>query len=122
MRQILSHVLIAALAVVVFYWISNSASESHNHIAIGLEQQDQLREVFTQAWQRSPTDEEFADLLNDRALEEMAYREAIGLDLGSVDVPVRRRMKDLLEEHVLSSITDTKPTEQRAATLSGSAQ
>jgi hypothetical protein len=57
----------------------------------------QLAGGFERTWQRPPTREELAGLVDDFVREEILYREAIALGLDRDDLIVRRRMRQKIE-------------------------
>jgi hypothetical protein len=58
---------------------------------------EQLAAGFERTWQRPPSEEELAGLLEDRVREEVFYREALALGLDRDDTIVRRRMRQKME-------------------------
>jgi hypothetical protein len=56
-----------------------------------------MAEVFSRAWQRSPSADEMAGLVRDRVREEVYYREAIALGLQKDDTVIRRRLRQKME-------------------------
>jgi hypothetical protein len=58
---------------------------------------ERLRDGFERTWQRPPTPEELAGLVEERVREEVFYREALALGLDQDDTIVRRRLRQKLE-------------------------
>ena len=52
---------------------------------------------FTRTWQRPPTAQELAGLIEDYIREEVLYREAVAMGLDRDDIIVRRRLRQKLE-------------------------
>src|SRR5262249_22286989 len=58
---------------------------------------EHLTVSFTRTWQRSPTAQELAGLIEDYIREEVLYREAMAMGLDRDDTIVRRRLRQKLE-------------------------
>ena len=100
-KQLLSHAVVAVLAILLFLAISIRVDErAANSIVVTLDKQLELSSGFARTWQRAPTDAELRRLMDDHIRDEIAYREGQRLELGSDDVIVRRRMREQLESMV----------------------
>ncbi len=71
--------------------------ESSKRIDLTMDDLKQLEVSFAAKWQRSPTEEEFAQLVESKIREEVLYREALALGLGKEDTIVKRRMVQKME-------------------------
>lgn len=102
MRRLIKEPLLHffALGAVLFalhLWLRGPLAESGERIHVTAAQVDQLALGFARNWQRPPTREELAGLVDDFVREEVLYREAVGMGLDEGDTIVRRRMRQKLE-------------------------
>ena len=114
-RNVLSHVSVAAIAVLAFaMWskLAGSNNDEYEIIVSGQMQQD-LARAFQGSWQRQPSRDEFASLVDNFVHEEMAVRTALRLSLGSDDVVVRRRLQEKLEAQAAEQVLDMQPSRQQ---------
>ncbi len=89
----LLHFAILGLALFVFYGFLNSDSDyAADEIVIDLQRQSVLKAEFKKVWQRSPTDEEFKNLIDSWIREEILYREGVALGFDRNDPVIRRRV------------------------------
>ena len=97
-REPLLHFLILGAAL---FWLAGAlgdpASGRADRIVLTAGDVEQLGAGFERTWQRPPTEEELAGLLEDRVREEIFYREALALGLDRDDTIVRRRMRQKIE-------------------------
>lgn len=112
-KQLLSHAVVAVLAILLFLAISIRVDErAANSIVVTLDKQLELSSGFARTWQRAPTDAELRRLMDDHIRDEIAYREGQRLELGSDDVIVRRRMREQLESMVEQAEDNVEPTKE----------
>jgi parvulin-like peptidyl-prolyl isomerase len=117
LREPLVHFLLIGLLLFAVYTVLNPGQErSLNRIVLTEDDLRQLQIAFTAQWQRPPTPEELAGLINSRVREEILYREALALGLDKEDTIVKRRMAqkmDFLAED-LSDLREPTTEELRA--------
>jgi parvulin-like peptidyl-prolyl cis-trans isomerase-like protein len=98
LREPLLHFLILGAAL---FWLAGAFGEPgggrQGRIVLTAGDLEQLEAGFERTWQRPPTQEELAGLLEDRVREEIFYREALALGLDRDDTIVRRRMRQKME-------------------------
>ena len=70
---------------------------TRNRIALTVDDLRQLEVGFVAQWQRPPTREEMAGLVENRIREDILYREALALGLDKEDTIVKRRMAQKME-------------------------
>ena len=113
LREPLLHFLIIGALLFAIYGIRQRGPgglESARRIELTSDDLRQLNAGFAAQWQRAPTQEELAGLVEDRVREEILYREALAAGLDKEDAIVRRRMAQKME-----FLTDD-PSVQREAT------
>jgi hypothetical protein len=97
-REPLLHFLILGTGL---FWLAgvfaDPAKQRSGRIVLGAGDVAQLVAGFERTWQRPPTEEELAGLIEDRVREEVFYREALALGLDRDDTIVRRRMRQKME-------------------------
>jgi len=97
-REPLLHFLILGAAL---FWLAGALGDPANgrpdRIVLTAGDVEQLGAGFERTWQRPPSEEELAGLLEDRVREEIFYREALALGLDRDDTIVRRRMRQKME-------------------------
>lgn len=76
-----------------------------------------LESSFKDTWNRSPTPDERARLVEDHVREEIAYREAVALDLDRDDVIIRRRLRQKLEFLAEDTTGEAAPTDEQLSAL-----
>lgn len=97
-KEPLVHFAIAGGLLFVLYLSVTNRTEADNEpidsdtIQVGMREVDHLKATWQQLWDREPTSEELARLVEDFIREEALYREAIALHLDQDDLIVRRRM------------------------------
>lgn len=70
---------------------------------------EELAEVFTRTWQRSPSREELQGLVRNHVLEEASVREALNMGLEADDTIIRRRLRQKLESLTGGMMVLTEP-------------
>jgi len=95
-EPLIHFLLLGALIFVIYQQLAGKGS-APDEIFISRGQQENLLNTFSRTWQRPPTPEEYAGLVEDYVRQEIAYREsqAMGLDQG--DIVIRRRLRQKLE-------------------------
>ena len=100
LREPLAHFLVIGMGLFVAYRAFNpgpSQAGSARRIEVTVDDIRQLQLAFTAQWQRPPTPEEMAGLVDNRFREEILYREALALGLDKDDTIVKRRMAQKME-------------------------
>ena len=98
LRDPLLHFLV--LGGIIFLAAAAVGSDMDNRdtiIDVSAQRQAQLRDVFRATWQRSPSAQEIAGLIEEYIRDEIYYREALALGLDRNDTIVRRRLRQKLE-------------------------
>jgi hypothetical protein len=118
LREPLLHFLLAGLALFAAYQALNRGAPAQDPARVVLTEDDvrQLTESWTILWQRPPTDQELADLVENEVREEVLYREAIALGLDRGDSVVRRRLVQKMEflAEDAPAAPDPRPEELKA--------
>jgi hypothetical protein len=97
-REPLVHFLLLGTALFgVFALLGDRGSERAGHIVVTPGHLEHLMVGFTRTWQRPPTAQELAGLIDDYIREEVLYREAVAMGLDRDDTIVRRRLRQKLE-------------------------
>jgi hypothetical protein len=98
LKEPLTHFTAFALMIFAVYAMLNrSESEKPDHIVVTPPKIQQLGELFSKAWQRPPTLNEFKGLIDDYVKEEIYVREALALGLDKNDTVIRRRLRLKME-------------------------
>ena len=100
LREPLLLFLVVGAAIFAVYAAVNpnsGRSESSKRIELTAEDLRQLEIAFVAQWNRPPTPEEAAGIVEMRIHEEVLYREALALGLDKQDTIVRRRMAQKME-------------------------
>ena len=119
LREPLVHFLLIGLVLFAVYSALNPGpgqGGSLNQIELTEDDLQQLQIGFTDQWQRPPSPEELAGLINSRVREEILYREALALGLDKEDTIVKRRMAQKMEflAEDLSDLREPTAEELRA--------
>jgi parvulin-like peptidyl-prolyl isomerase len=75
----------------------HGGAEQSKPIELTIGDISQLVQVFRSQWRRDPTPEELRQLVEDKAREEILYREALALGLDKDDTIVKRRMAQKMQ-------------------------
>jgi hypothetical protein len=98
LREPMLHFLGLALLIFAAYWYLNPGDvSSRQRIVVDAGKIEQLSALFGRTWQRPPTAEELAGLVDDYIKEEIYYREARALGLDADDTVIRRRLRLKME-------------------------
>jgi hypothetical protein len=100
--------LLGAVLFGVFAWGGDHGSARVDHIVVTPGHLEHLTVSFTRTWQRPPTAQELAGLLEDYIREEVFSREAVAMGLDRDDTIVRRRLRQKLE-FLTEETTETVP-------------
>lgn len=107
----LLHFFVAGVLLFVLFGVLNrGALQSPDEIVVDENRVAALRAQFERVWQRPPTQEELAGLIDAWVREEILYREGVALGLGRDDPVIRRRVAQKLDfisgEFVADTVTD----------------
>src|SRR4030095_11261293 len=98
LREPLVHYLLrGAVLFGVFALVGDRGSAQTGRIVVTPGHLEHLTVSFTRTWQRPPTAQELAGLLDDYIREEVLYREAVAMGRDRDDTIVRRRLRQKLE-------------------------
>lgn len=104
-EPLLHFAVLGALLFVLFGIERGNVVENENRIVISSADIDRHIALFERKWQRLPSQQELAGLLESDIREEILYREAVALGLDQDDAIVRRRMAQKME-FISADITD----------------
>ena len=114
LREPLLHFLLLGVALFGVYALARGKSPNRtSQIVVTQSQIEQLVVGFTRTWQRQPTQEELAGLVEDRIREEVLYREAMSMGLDRDDTIVRRRLRQKLEFLIPDLASQIAPPTER---------
>jgi len=114
LREPLLHFLLLGVALFGVYALARGKSPNRtSQIVVTQSQIEQLVIGFTRTWQRQPTQEELAGLVEDRIREEVLYREAMSMGLDRDDTIVRRRLRQKLEFLIPDLASQIAPPTER---------
>ena len=114
LREPLLHFLLLGVALFGVYGLARDrAPDGTGQIVVTQSQIEQLVIGFTRTWQRPPTAEELAGLVEDRIREEVLYREAMSMGLDRDDTIVRRRLRQKLEFLIPDLASQIAPPTER---------
>jgi hypothetical protein len=112
LREPLVHfLLLGAVLFGVFALVGDRGSAQTGRIVVTPGHLEHLTVSFTRTWQRPPTAQELAGLLDDYIREEVLYREAVAMGLDRDDTIVRRRLRQKLEFLTEETAETAPPTE-----------
>jgi len=111
LREPLLHFFLVGGAI---FWITglfaDPAGGRPDRIVLTPGDLEQLGEGFARTWQRLPSAQELAGLVDERVREEVLYREALAMGLDRDDTIVRRRLRQKLE-FLSEDLAVAEPTE-----------
>jgi hypothetical protein len=112
LREPLVHfLLLGGVLFGVFALVGDRGSERASHIVVTPGHLEHLMVSFTRTWQRPPTAQELAGLIDDYIREEVLYREAVAMGLDRDDTIVRRRLRQKLEFVAEDVAAQAEPSE-----------
>jgi len=110
-REPLPHfLLLGVLLFLLSEWLGDELRQDRIVVTPG--RIESLSAAFSRTWQRPPTRQELAGLIDDYVREEIAAREALAMGLDQDDVVIRRRLRQKLEFLTEDSATASAPSEQ----------
>jgi len=95
-EPLLHFLLIGGGLFLLFNLINGESIDKPNRIVVSQGQVALLAANFARTWERQPTDEEMAALVDNYLLDEVYYREALALGLDEDDSVIRRRLRQKL--------------------------
>ncbi len=111
MREPLLHFLLGGAGLfLLFNYVSDPESERDDQIIVTSGQIEHFVTLFVKTRQRVPTDVELRGLVDNYILEEVLYREALGIGLDKDDSIVRRRLRQKIE-FLLDDLTLVEPAD-----------
>jgi hypothetical protein len=101
LRDPLFHFLIAGAAIYIAYGMvtpaDQVAQEDDKTVVVTAGEIEWLTSTWTRTWNRPPTEEELAGVIQQHVRETVLYREAKSMGLDQEDVVIRRRLGQKLE-------------------------
>ena len=116
LRDPLLHFLL--LGLLIFAWGSFRGAEADTprRVVVSEAQQARLAETFRATWNRAPTEDELARLVDAHIDEEVLVREATALGLDADDPVIRRRLVQKMEL-LTAELADMEPTDAELQAL-----
>jgi hypothetical protein len=96
-KEPLIHFLVLGALIFLIYNQFAGKGSAPDEIFISRGQQENLLNTFSRTWQRPPTPDEYAGLVQDYVRQEIAYRESQNMGLDQGDIVIRRRLRQKLE-------------------------
>ena len=110
-EPLLHFLLLGAALFVAYKFVSKRDSAEPGQIVVTQGRIENLAMTFSRAWQRSPTENELAGLIQDYIREEVYCREALAMGLDRDDTIIRRRLRQKLEFVTDDIAALTEPTD-----------
>ncbi|MEE8525927.1 MAG: peptidylprolyl isomerase [Thermoanaerobaculia bacterium] len=115
-REPLFHFLaLGAALFVVHGLVADRESDRGDRIDVTAADVERLAGGWARTWQRPPTEQELAGLIEDSIREEIFYREALALGLDRDDTIIRRRLRQKMEFISDDIAAAVEPTEAALA-------
>ena len=116
-KEPLLHFLLIGAALFVLFDLVNDrmSGAADNQIVVSAGRIEQLANIFTKTWQRSPTAEELKGLIDDFVLEEIYYRQAVAMGIDRDDTVIRRRLRQKFEFLTDDMAAASAPTDEELA-------
>lgn len=110
LREPLLHFI--GLGLLIFAWgtLRGAEAEAPRRIVVSEAQQARLADTFAATWNRAPSDDEFARLVDAHVDEEVMVREALSLGLDGDDPVIRRRLVQKMEL-LTAELADAEPSD-----------
>jgi len=110
LKEPLLHFLVLGAIIFGVYTQLNPPGPSDGEIIVSQGQQRHLVTAFSRTWNRPPTPQEFAGIVQDWIREEIAYREGLEMGLDGNDTIIRRRLRQKLELLAEDIVSFAPPT------------
>jgi hypothetical protein len=113
LREPLVHFLLASAGIYGLYLgvAGDSDGEDERTITVSAAEVSALREQWMRTWQRQPTEEELAEIIQGSVRMQVLYREAVAMGLEQGDTVVERRLAQRLEMLAKSLMAPEEPSE-----------
>ena len=105
-KQPFIHFMLGGLAIFLFSSLRGESSAGDDKIIVTVPQVERMAGLWTQTWQRPPSEAELQGLVRDHIKEEVYYREALKLGLDVNDTVIRRRLRQKMEDHTFKNGED----------------
>ncbi|WP_394172437.1 peptidyl-prolyl cis-trans isomerase [Thalassotalea litorea] len=108
-KEPLTHFIVIAVGLFFAFDVMNDNEGDAQHVInVSSGRIEQLHQRFVKVWQRTPTQEEMASLIDNYVLDEIYAREARGLGLDVNDGVIRKRLRQKME-FMMQDITSAQP-------------
>ena len=112
LKEPLVHFLLLALLIFAGYGLVGAdAGDKSDSIVVTAPKIEQMATLFAKTWQRRPTADELAGLIDDYVKEEILVREALELRLDQDDTVVRRRLRQKMEFLSVADVEALAPSD-----------
>jgi hypothetical protein len=118
LREPVVHFLLLGAALYALYGLAGPSApdESPNRITVTAGEINWLTSTWEKRWNRPPTPEERAGLIQEYVRESIFYREALAMGLDRDDTIIRRRLAQKLEFLSQDLVATIPPTEEQLRT------
>jgi len=104
--------ILGTLAFIVYSNVSEFIERQNKKVFVSNGQIEILREDYFRTWNRYPTEKEMENQITGHVMDEIFYKEAVGMGLDKSDVAVKKRLRQLMEM-MLDDFTTAYATEQQ---------
>jgi PPIC-type PPIASE domain len=111
LREPLLHFLLIGLALFLYYGLVAPGASDSQRIVVSQAQVDDLVRQFQGTWNRPPTSEELASIVEATIRDEILYREGQTLGLDLDDALIKRRVRQKLEVIAEEGVANDTPTD-----------
>jgi hypothetical protein len=113
MREALVHFLLISVGIYGLYAGLTDGSDDGDGrtITVSAVEVSALKEQWMRIWQRKPTEEELAEIIQGSVRTQVLYREAVAMGLEQGDTVVERRLAQRLEMLAKSLMAPDEPSE-----------
>jgi len=108
-EPLLHFFVLGVLLFALFSWINDDAMRAPDEIVIDAARVAALESQFERVWQRPPSPDEMAGLVDNWIREEVLYREGMALGLDRDDPILRRRVVQKMD-FISEDLADSQPT------------
>ncbi len=115
LREPLLHFLLIGAALFLFYNLQNEGRIDNERIVISKSQINHLATLWKKKRQRSPTQVELENMIQQQIREEVMVREALAMGLDKNDSIIRRRLAQKIEFITSDLATLAEPTDTELA-------
>lgn len=104
LREPLLHFMVLGALIYLGAVVLNDQEVQEQQIVVSSGKIKQLTTLYTKTWQRPPSDQELANVVQEYVLEQAAYYQGVQLGLDKNDIVITRRVRQKLdfiaEEHI----------------------